>query len=162
MSTLRLGVFVSESEEAFHVSASPMRRRHPYAVGGGFVVQSVDGMKWIRSLGLSGRAHDVLSLMCERALANNLVSVRHQWVADELGMNRPEVSRLIGALRDHGVLWRLPSDGGGVWRIAPRLLWKGNPKDLPEALTLYGRALSPVKAGVVSLRAKARVVEVHA
>ena len=84
-----------------------------------------------RALGM--QAVRVLIAMMERADFRNRVEESHKDLASRLGMSQQDVSKAAIALRDAGLIDQL-GNRRGMYRISPRLAWKGDVETLDAEL----------------------------
>jgi CRP-like cAMP-binding protein len=121
--TTRLGIVRDTGEVVdveFPVARGKRRkaRRKVYAL---MDLESLDRLE------LVGGEWEVLSRIM-RAVnpETNIASVTHQQIADDLGMARPNVSRIIRLLRERRILFDLP---GMAFRVNAHIMFRGSNVD---------------------------------
>ena len=76
--------------------------------------------------GFKGNTFRVFHYLCYVLKYDNWVDISTVWVAEKLGINRPEVSKALSTLEKKGLLIRGEKVGRHYkWRLNPEATWKG-------------------------------------
>ena len=79
--------------------------------------------------GLKGNTFRVFHYLCYILQYDNWIDISTVWIAEKLGINRPEVSNALSTLEKKGLLIRGEKIGRHYkWRLNPEATWKGTAK----------------------------------
>ena len=86
---------------------------------------------------LTGADHRVLLYMFSICDFENWVRVTLQYIADELDMRRPNVSRSVSKLKKEGYLRSVKMGGSNVYQIHPDVIIKGNEDERRKVIKMF-------------------------
>jgi DNA-binding transcriptional ArsR family regulator len=116
--------------------------KSPYA--GGWYMQSQEGAALIaKDKEMAGRPTRVLLYLASRLDFNNYIQVPNSEIAEDLDLDKANVSRALALLERKGVLLRGPKVGKSYgWRLNPNFGWKGKVKGMRDARREQLRVIS--------------------
>lgn len=108
-------------------------QRRPTIYGDRWLQMSQDQIRLLaKDRELWGRNRAVLDYLISILNFDNFIEVRHQVIADELGLYRPAVTRAINLLIRKNILIKNPTGHTGSYRLNPNFGWKGDNKKAQE------------------------------
>lgn len=116
--------------------------------GKGWVAMSQNAMVEIAKADLGDEARRVLFMILGKLDFENYLLLSQTEICDELGLQRPNVSRAITRLEGQGILIRGPKAGrSSTFRLNPSFGWKGSAGNHQKALRdrMKASGLSVVK-----------------
>ncbi|CCQ65218.1 Tagatose-6-phosphate kinase / 1-phosphofructokinase [Crocosphaera watsonii WH 0402] len=133
--------------EVFLGLAVPQKKKYPREIQeDGFYTMFSFGTELIAQIeGLNGTDYRVLFQLLSHLEFENWINVSHQMIANELGVNRVNVSRAIKKLVEKEIIEKHkdPSDGRRIkYRLNPVHGWMGDAKQWQKEM--YNRKLEKV------------------
>lgn len=148
--TRRIDQIDTETGELIGGFVAVIQPKRRNGFGDGWIAMSQTAMTAIRKAGLQGRDYEVLFALLEVLDFENLIQVSQVELAQELGMQKPNLSRSIKRMVDIGILLEGPKIGRSkTFRLNPSFGWKGSAKGHTDALKerMKAAGLTVVKGG---------------
>lgn len=98
-----------------------------YALGSKWVATFQEGMGYLARQGLTGEQWSVYAYLVEHLDYDNWVRIKQQDISDDLGIQRPNVSRALAKLVEVDVIAKGPLAGRcNTYRMNPRIAHRGS------------------------------------
>ena len=99
-------------------------RKAIYTYMGGFVVISIEGIRMIQRERITGRLREVVDALCVRLYGNVVTDASISSLANEMGIDRSNLSKLIGRLEQARIIMR--GTRRGTMYFNPHIAFRGS------------------------------------
>lgn len=120
-------LLIEEDAEYAGISKDVLVRINPKSkFKDSFCLTWTEGCMVLAKLGLTAAQHNILLIIISEIEYENICYISQSYIAEQLGISQPNVSKNIKVLADHNLIFKENTKKGKALRVNCRIAWKGN------------------------------------
>ena len=149
------GVVDYQTGEVTPITHVKEKRATRYGFVGGYCLMGLLNITKLRKIKMSGTGKDLALLIVEEASYSGVCDKTYSQLADELGVHRSQVTRLVAILEQHGIVYRLGGRKSTALLVNPSFAFRGNPTEHQTAMKRWAEyhplfAVTPSRQALAS------------
>jgi DNA-binding transcriptional ArsR family regulator len=149
------GVVDYQTGEVAPIVEAKEKRITRYGFVGGYCLMGLLNITKLRKIKMSGTGKDLALLVVEEASYSGVCDKTYSQLAEELGVHKSQVTRLVSVLERNGIVYRMGGRKSTALLVNPSFAFRGTPAEHQTALRRWAEyhplfAVKPVNAEVMA------------